>query len=420
MESAKYVIVGGGIAGSTAATTIRQHDANGRIIVITNEPYRLYSRLALSSVLHGQTNQEQVELRTAASYSNHAIEVWTDSLVTSLDPAESVITMADGQRVHFDKLLLATGSSPRHWSVTGSSLAGVLSLRTLSDALQIAQRLPKAKHALVVGGGFIALEHIQTLTKLGIATTVIIRDPYYWAGLWDEESGQLLQNLLAQAVNVRLLFDTHIELLEGTSIVQAAVLSNGQRLPTDLVLVAIGVEPELKWLQGSSLDTSGGIATDAFLQTSIENIWAAGDVAVFDDQLLGARHRLGNWDNASAQGELAGQNMTSSTPIAFKALTTYSISLFGTNISFIGDVHHHSRMIAIPRGSARSGAYGRLLLHQDRLVGATLINRFTERTALEKIIRSRLPLRKQDILDLTDESVAVSDVAKRLTATHKN
>jgi NAD(P)H-nitrite reductase large subunit len=207
-----------------------------------------------------------------------------------------------------------------------------------------------------------------------------------------------------------------VEVVEGERAVEAVVLSNGHKLPADLILLAIGTDPATDWLTTSGLPTQGGIPTDQYLQTEIDSIWAAGDVALFDDTLLGAVHRLGNWDNASAQGQIAGENMALATPKAFELLSAYSISFFGTNISFVGDVHHHAKMTAVPRGSARSGAYGRLLLHHDRLVGATLINRFAERGAIDKIIRSQRTLRQQDILDLTDETVPLRQVATRLAA----
>ncbi len=409
-----YVIIGGGVAGTTAASTIRRMDADGTITVVSSEAEPLYSRLSLSAFTRGQTTKEQIYLRQPEFYRQKDISLKLDTVATAVDTADQIVTLADGQKLGYEKLLLAGGSWPRAWAVPGAELKGVLPLRTLSHAEQIAKRLPKVKHALVIGGSFISLEQIQTLSQLGIATTVVLRDPYVWASVLDEESGQLIAAILEQAASVRILYRTEVEVLEGATHVEAALLSNGQRLLTDLVLVNIGVDPMIAWLEGSGIALDGGVVTDEFLQTSAKNVWAAGDIALFNDKLLGAHHRLGNWSNAAAQGETAGLNMTQSKPTAFEAVSTYSISLFGKNISFVGDFHMHARMTAIPRGSARSGAYGRMMMRNNVVVGATLINRFADRQPIEELIKAQIPLNRRDVVDLTDESVPLDRTVRRL------
>jgi nitrite reductase (NADH) large subunit len=413
MESADYLIVGGGVAGTSAAAEIRKHDKSGRIIILTDEPYRLYTRMALPSLARKQTTDEQIVLRDEKYYADRNLELWNNVLASSLDVEASVVTLADGQRITYGKLLLAGGSRVRDWKVPGATVPGVVPLRTLNDAQYIRSLLPKVKHALIVGGGFIALDQIQTLAHAGVATTVVTRGPYFWSGVLDEESGILIQKLFDQAGNVHLRHKTRVEMLEGDAKVEAALLSDGKRLPVDLVLLSIGVGSNVGWLEGGGLDVSSGVSVDKYLQTEIDNIWAAGDIALFDDTILGLRHRLGNWHNASAQGETAGFNMVSTEPKPFEAVTSYFVSVFGTDISFIGDVRMQAGVTAVPRGSARSGAYGRILVRDERVVGATLINRFAERGPIEQLIRSRRQLRQRDVLDLTDESVPLRDVAQR-------
>lgn len=414
METAKYVIVGGGAAGFTAATTIRKLDGDSRIVLIAEEEHALYTRKSLPSFVEGHSSKDQLFLRTATHYQSQHIEIWAPLRATGLDVDDKVLTLSDGRRITYQKLLLAGGSKPRHWHVPGSHLDGVLPMRTLEQAETIAKRIAKAKHIVLIGGGFITLGHIQALAAAGVATTVVIREPYYWSGVLDEESGLLLQSFIDKAENVRVLYQTAVEHVEGDGRVEGVLLSNGKRLPTDLLLTNIGVDPDIAWLQHTPLRQNGGIEVDAFLRTSYDSIWAAGDIALFDDTLLGARHRLGNWDNAVGHGEVAGHNMVSDQPKPFESLTTYSTSFFGTNISFVGDFHHHARMTVIPRGSARSGHYARLLLHDGRLVGATLINLFAERQPIEQLIRHRVAITKQTMLDLTDETVSLRDIVKRL------
>lgn len=411
MESVDYLIIGGGVAGTSAATEIRKHDKKGRIVILTDEPYRLYTRMALPSLARSQTSDEQIVLRDEKYYSDRNLELWNNAIASGLDIEASIVTLADGRRLTFGKLLLAGGSKPRDWEVPGARLPNVLPLRSLDDARRIRSLLPKVKHALVVGGGFIALDQIQTLAHAGVATTVVIRGAYFGANVLDEESGALIQRLLDKAGTVHAHYKTRVAMLDGDKKVEAAVLSNGKRLPVDLVLLSIGTEPNIAWLEGSGLDISGGVAVDPYLRTAVDTIWAAGDIALFHDTVLGSRHRLGNWHNASAQGEAAGFNMTAASPKPFEAVTSYYVSVFDTDISFVGDVHIHTGITAVPRGSARGGAYGRIMIRDERVVGATLINRFAERGPIEQLILSRKHLQQRDILDLTDESVPLRKVA---------
>jgi 3-phenylpropionate/trans-cinnamate dioxygenase ferredoxin reductase subunit len=415
MESAKYVIVGGGIAGTTAAVTIRQQDPEGRIVIITDESHSLYARKLLPDYILGKSGRDDLFLRQAAYYQSQTIDLWTDSRAVSLDLKEQVITLEDERQLQYQKFLLAGGARQRAWSVPGGQLAGVLSMRTLDQAETIRGCLSSAKHVVVVGGGFITLGFIEALTAAGVAATVVIRDPYYWSGIVDEEAGNLLQSLIDRATSVRMLYQTAVEHIEGDRQVEGVVLSNGKRLPADLVLTNIGVGPDVDWLASSGLRIDGGVEADATLQTSDPAVWAAGDIALFEDKLAGLRHRLGNWDNSLAHGQTAGYNMVADQPKSLEALTAYSVNFFDTNISFIGDFHHHADMVALPRGSARSGHYGRLLLRDHKVVGATLIDRFADRQPVEQLIRSGVALNRQSLLDLTDESLPLRDTVKRLT-----
>jgi 3-phenylpropionate/trans-cinnamate dioxygenase ferredoxin reductase subunit len=408
------LIVGGGIAGTTAAASIRRTDDRGRIVVLTAEPYRLYTRMALPSLSRGQTSDEQIILRDDWYNSSRKIELWTGSEARFLDAELSILTLADGRRIHYDKLLLAGGSHARRWNIPGADLANVVTLRSLDDARAIRQLLPRVKHALVVGGGFIALDQLQTMATAGVATTAVMRGPHFWSNVLDEESASLLHAKIDGVGHIHMRYGTQVEYLGGDNRVEYAVLSNGRRIETDLVLAALGTEPCTEWLESSGVELFGGVVTDACLKTNVDNIWAAGDIALFHDTVLGSRHRLGNWHNAAAQGEIAGHNMTSDEPKPFEAITSYFESVLQTDICFVGDVYRQSGIDIIPRGSARSGAYGRILVRGGRAIGATLINRFAERGPVERLIRSQRRLSRQDILDLTDESVPLSVLENRL------
>lgn len=409
-----YLIIGAGVAGVTAALAIRDNDATGSIVLVGQESHPLYSRLRLTSVVRDSMTTSEVFLRNFDYYKKHAIDFVSGCPAVGLSIDEKVVTLADGRRCEYQKLLLAGGSQTRTWSVPGAQLDNILTMRDLDQAVAIKARLAESKHVVVVGGGFITLEYIEALADIGVATSVIIRDPYYWSNKLDEESGLLIQKHIDKIPNIDVYYDTEVMAIEGRSVAEAVVLSNGKRLPTDTIITNIGVDPATTWLTNSGLKVDGGVEVDEYLNTDQPEIWAAGDIALFYDQLLGVRHRIANWDNAAAQGELVGRNMSTDQPQPFITLSAYTIDCLGMNISFIGETHHHAGVVAVPRGSARSGAYGRLLLHDHRLVGATLINRFPDKQPIEQLIRHQAHLNQQHIIDLTDETVDLRHLASSL------
>jgi 3-phenylpropionate/trans-cinnamate dioxygenase ferredoxin reductase subunit len=413
MECTKYLIVGSGAAGSTASLWLRRHDSDARITVVGQETDPMYARTQLPALVRGVAGREEILLRHASHFASRGIEM-LHGRAEALNTERHEITLTDGRRICYEKLLLAGGSKPRTWRVPGSALDGVVPLRTLADAEYLRDRVKRTKHVVVIGGGFISLNVIEALSHIGVATTLITRDGRYCSDVLDEESSLLIERKIQSIPNVRAMFGTAVEHIEGDATVEAVLLSDGRRMPADLIITNIGAEPDTEWLRSSGLALDSGVLVDTFLQSSDDAVWAAGDIAMFEDVMLGVRHRLGNWANATAQGEAAAYNMTSNQPKPFESISAYSITFMGLHVDFVGDYHVHSGMTAVPRGSGRSGHYARLMVHEDRLVGATLLNYFADKPAVERIIASRSKLRKADLLALTDETIPLRETANYL------
>jgi NAD(P)H-nitrite reductase large subunit len=198
----------------------------------------------------------------------------------------------------------------------------------------------------------------------------------------------------------------------GHAKVEAVVLSNGKKLKTDAVLVNIGISFNVEWLGGSGITLENGVVVNQYLETDVPDVYAAGDLALFYDPLIELYHQQGNWSNATLQGQIAGQNMTGH-KAEFAAVTSYSVHLMKTDISFIGQTSLRSSLTAVPRGSARTGAYGRILLRSGQVVGATLINRFVDRDPIQRLISSQIKVDRY-IAALADESISLKDVANAL------
>src|SRR5690606_15577960 len=160
----------------------------------------------------------------------------------------------------------------------------------------------------------------------------------------------------------------------GDKEVEAVILSNGKKIKTDMILANIGIDFNTDWLKNSELEIEKGVITNQNLQTNIDNIYAAGDVALFFNPLINIYHQQGNWNNSTLRGQVAGQNMTGH-KAEIAAVTSYSINFMGADISFLGQTSLRTAIPAIPRGAARNDAYGTILIHNSRVVGATLINK---------------------------------------------
>lgn len=413
MESINYLIIGGGVAGMTAAQTIRQHDEQGRIVVVNRESEYLYSRPSLAAFLKGECRLDDLYLRSQEFLAKNRIEVQLGTAAVEWQGIDRIIKTSNGQSLAYEKLLFAVGGQPKAWKVAGSSLNGVHSLRTIADAKRLAGNLKKARHVVVVGSGFVSLELIQLLSKVGVATTIVVRGDHYWQQSLDAEGGLLLDSFLKKVPNASVLYNTRVDAVAGDDKVSSVILSNGRKLATDLVLVNTGLEYETDWLN-EKLTIERGIVVNEYLETGVDGVYAAGDIAVFYDPIAGLYHQLGNWNNATLQGQIAGQNMTGHRH-PMSAVTSYSINFLGRNISFIGQTSLRPSITGVPRGSARSGSYGKILIKNNRVIGASLINRFHEREPISRLISSQMHI-GQHISELADESVPLAELVKKLGA----
>ncbi|MCL5436147.1 MAG: FAD-dependent oxidoreductase, partial [Patescibacteria group bacterium] len=236
-----------------------------------------------------------------------------------------------------------------------------------------------------------------------------MRERYFWDFLWDEESGRMLEDALTLS-GVELAHSLQVLEVLGGSKVEGVKLSDGSEIPCDAFIVGIGVKYPLEWLAASGLQTGRGIIADEFLQTSLPDVWTAGDVAEYQDAIIGERVQLGNWVNAQAQGRVAGANMAGEKQ-AFRFVSFYTASGLGIAIAFVGSVAVVPGREVLHRGSPSIGRYGRLIVRGDRIVGATLLNRTAELMAIVKLIENRIPISDKHI-QLSDPDFDLKEFIK--------
>lgn len=400
MERASYVIVGGGVAGTTAAEAIRAQDGQGRIVIISEEPYRFYSRIMLSKpeFFLGKIPFERIFLRSREWYAEKRIELWPHRTAVRLSTTERTITFADGTQFGYDKLLLAVGMCAIPWNVRGAEKKGVYTLRTLDDAKRIIDMLPSVSRAVLIGGGFISFETSDLLTRRGIRTTLIIREPYYWQNLLDPVSGRMIEQTLERS-GVTIVRNTLVEEVLGAEKV-TGIRYEKREIDCDCVIVGIGSACNLSFLEGSGVFVQRGVVTNEYLETSAPGVWAAGDVAMVDDPILEERVQMTNWVSAQEQGKLAGRNMTGIRE-PFRFISFYTTQGLGLAIAFVGDVRIDATKRVIERRPPDQSWFVRFIVQGDELVGATLLNRSGDIMAIRQLIErnAKVPPIEQKLAD---------------------
>lgn len=395
MPRVDYLIIGGGIAGTTAAETIRKLDQNGTIVIVSEEPHPLYSRVLLPHYIRGRVMREFVFLRKDEWYTTHAITLLKGRLLHSLRPAAHEAVLDDGTVYQYRKLLLATGGRVRRFPLP--ELVGVTYLRTIEDADAILNELdalevgpPSQKIGVIYGGGFIGLEYAPIFRERGLETHLLIRDDRYWAAYFNDASEQLMLKIFAEQ-DIHLHRNVEGVKVEGSAHVEAVDIS-GTRIAARIMGIGVGLVPNFEAVRDARIEVRRGIVTSEYLETNAPDVWAAGDVAEFLDMNVGHHRILGNWINAQQHGMRAGANMVGDRK-PLEVVSAYSTSPFGISITFVGDVAHHDGTEVITRGSPDEGAVGQIFLLGGRIVGTTLINMNRERTPLTELIRQKTDVR---------------------------
>jgi len=302
-----FAIVGAGATAFNAVETLRGEGFEGRIVMFGDERHSPYQRPPLSKqFLRGQMDEEHVFLDATDFYATNSIELRLGEAVARVDPSEHLVHTAMGQQLAYDRLLIATGAKPRRLDIPGGDLEGVRYLRTIDDCEQIRVDLERQPNVVVVGGGFIGCEVAASIRKLGCKVTLLTPKLPLENVLGGEVAGAVAAFHRDHGVEVR----TGVSAVEfrGSQRLEQAVLSDQQAVACDIAVIGIGVTPSLIDVP-AAVQSERGIETDEFGRTSVEHIWAAGDVAASWRPHLGARVRFEHFDNAKHQGAAVAKNM---------------------------------------------------------------------------------------------------------------
>jgi 3-phenylpropionate/trans-cinnamate dioxygenase ferredoxin reductase subunit len=299
------VIVGGGAAGNAAAETLRREGYQGPVTLFSADQAPPCDRPNLSKdYLAGNAQPDWIPLRSADFYAEHRIDLRLDTRVTQIHPVQKAVTLADGSRVNYGALLLATGATPIRLTVPGANLPHVRVLRTLADSDALISRAETARRCVVVGASFIGLEVAASLRTRGLEVHVAAPEARPMEKVLGPELGDM----------VKALHEKHGVVFHlGATVVEIAAdrvrLSTGEEIEADLVATGIGVRPDLALALDAGLAIDRGVSVDAFLETSAPGVFAAGDIARWPDPITGDKIRVEHWVVAERQGVTAAHNM---------------------------------------------------------------------------------------------------------------
>ena len=404
MARKRYLIIGDGAAGLTAAASLRAFDSEAVIGVFSDEPVPGYYRAALTNYLLGELREDQLFAVAPDFYQRYGIHrIYTR--VVKVDAAASAVWCSTSpEPTAYDQLLIASGARARAPTFEGAYLPGVLTLRTIADARQVydAVKLRGLKTAVVLGGGALGLEWAHALLEHGVKVTLIERAPRFMPGALDEVASDLLAARLRKAGIDVLLNDEVRTVHPGPRGVSGITLASGRSVPCELVAAALGVVPNSEFLAntGLTLAPNGAVAVDSRLRSSVPNVWAAGDVANVAGEWLAL------WEPARLQARAAAQNMRGANVEHRPGAHYFATRLFDLDFARIGKIERHEgsqEIIDLPRGTGQI-AYRKLVFSGGVLCGALMIG--------ERALRVRAIGR--NMKRLIDAAVDVSEIKHRL------
>jgi len=365
MAKQRLVVIGNGMAPGRALERLFDRAPDAYDVTIFNaEPRVNYDRIMLSPILSGEKTFEEIVIHGDGWYVRNGVTLYKGSTVTSIDRASKTVTSARGLTVPYDKLLIATGSSPVILPVPGAALAGVLSYRDLDDVQAMLLAAKSRGAAVVIGGGLLGLEAAAGLRERGMTVTVLHVMPTLMERQLDPAAGLLLQRAV-EARGIKVITRAETAAILGIKSVEAVQLADGTRIPADLVVMAVGIRPNVGLAKEAGLQTARGIVVDAGLRTSDRDIYAIGECAEAEGQTFGLVAPLYEMAHVLA-AQLAGDEAA-----RFRAnATATKLKVTGIDLFSAGDFAAAPDREEIVFQDAEPGVYRRLVLKANMLVGA--------------------------------------------------
>ena len=394
MATNTHVIVGASLAGASAAAALRKEGFDGRIVLVGEERERPYERPELSKgYLRGEAGKD-LHVHPESFYEERGVELLTGAPVSELDVARRHVRVGD-DLIGFDRLLLATGATPRRLVVSGSHLDGIVTLRTIDDADRIREQAAAADRIAVIGGGWIGSEVAASLRQLGHDVTLLLPTQNPLEHVIGAELGGVYRRAHEEH-GVGIVAGTTATGFEGGTRVAGVRTADGRTIPADLVVVGIGAAPRVELAERAGLAVDNGVVVDERLETSVPGIFAAGDVTNAVHPLYGRRLRIEHWDNAKRQGRAAAANMLGQAK-PYDRIPYFYSDQYDIGMEYTGLASAHDEVVF--RGDRERREFIAFWLRDGRVIAGMNVNVWDVAPAIERLVASGV---RADVTRLAD------------------
>jgi NAD(P)H-nitrite reductase large subunit len=389
------VIIGNGAAGTTCAEELRRRDPSCQVTLITDEPYPLYNRVALPRMLKREVPASKVFLRTVEAHAQAGIHLLRETRVTKVNVEEKTVLTNRGQEIPYDALLVASGGRPNPLPAPGADVPNCLNFQYFDDTVRLSEQIDRSRRAVSVGGSFISYELAEAFRVRGLEVVWLMRGPRWLRRVLDEQGGELVDRI-ARAHGVEIVYGQEVQrVVVRDGVATGVVTTGGETIDCQLIGAGLGLTMNVDFLQGTGVRLGKGVLTDECLRSSVPGIFAAGDVAEYEDRVTGSHHLMGTWDNALAHGRVAAVNMLGGNQ-PYVDVPTYQSGLFDTIISVLGVTPETlPEAETVVRCDFEARTYRRLFFSENRLVGAVLIGSIKGKKKLMDLIRQHAEVKEQ-------------------------
>ncbi|NHN41467.1 NAD(P)/FAD-dependent oxidoreductase [Halorubellus sp. JP-L1] len=397
-----YVIIGDGIAGSSAAETLREEAPDADITVITDEGEALYNRILIKEFAKGKMPEAPISIHDDGWYEERDIELELNTHVTHVDTDGHEIETHAGNVIEYDKLLVATGGTPTQLPVENSDAEGVHHFWTFQDARGIEEHASEAETGLVVGAGLLGIDLAAICGAQDVDAKYLMRGDCWWRYALSEEGAEIIHDGLREK-GVEPVFQSGVDrfTVDDDGTVTGAVDPNGVEYDGEFVGVAIGLNFNTEFLRGTDIELDDGIVVDEYMQTNVEDVYAAGDLTQFHDVILGEQAQNGSWGSAKEQGQVAAKNMVADAKSeVFEWVSSYSITHF--DFPFLSFGHPTLGDDYVEQKYSET-EWRRVVFKDGKVIGGVLIGDLAPQTKLKKLAREQRDLAGQKEVLLDEE-----------------
>jgi nitrite reductase (NADH) large subunit len=385
-----YIIIGNGVAGTTAAENIRKYDSGGTIKIFTDEVYPFYSRIRLIEYLAGEVDLAKLQIRKSSWYETQGIQLFLNTKISNIDRDRKEVITPAGERHRFDKLLLADGSHAFVPPIPGADKKGVFTLRNIRDAGAIKEYARGKNKALLIGGGLLGLEAANSLRKTGMKVSVVEFAPRLLPRQTDPACSALLQKRLEE-MGLSFYMGAASKEIQGEDQVQGLLLEDGRQVETNLILISAGVRPNLELAQKLGLKIGKGVPVSEKMETELKDVFAAGDSIEYKGMLYGI------WPASEKQGEVAGMNMAGQDAIYGGTTLSNLLKVAGIDLLAAGDIDPDGKLEAIVDLNREKNTYRKIVIKENHIVGVLLFGTLQGRKLVLKALNE-----KKDISGIKD------------------